>query len=142
MPAKTLTAREKRTLAAAAEVLLPQGGPFPYGHKDVDITGFGDDFLTVVPKQVNQLIHIILFFVEYLGWILAGWPGRFSKAKLEKRNKTLDGMRHNKLFFIRGFYILLNSICSIPFYRDPRVMDAVGYKGYRHGVNKLSAGAA
>jgi hypothetical protein len=142
MPAKILSAREKRTLSAAAEVLIPQGGPFPYGHKDVDIVGFGDDFLVTVPKQVNQLIHIILFFVEYLGWLFAGWPSRFSKAKLEKRMKTLDGMRHSRWFFIRGFYILLNSVCSIPFYRDPRVMDAVGYKGYKHGVNKMTAEAA
>jgi hypothetical protein len=137
MALRKLSPREQRTLAAAAECILPAGGPFPLGHADVDYQAFvQDEFLAAVPREVAQLAHLILFFVEYvLGFYL--WrPGRFSKMPLDRRNRAFDAMRHSRLFFVRGFFILLSSMLLMPFYKDEKVMDAIGYGGYKPGVNK------
>lgn len=137
MALRSLSPREQRTLAAAAECILPPGGPFPLGHADVDYQGFmRDEFLAAVPREVAQLSHVILFFVEY---VLGFWiwrPGRFSKMPLARRNRAFEAMRHSRLFFVRGFFILLSSMLLMPFYAAPKVMDAIGYAGYKPGVNK------
>ena len=137
MALRKLSPRELRTLDAAAECILPAGGPFAYGHADVDYRGFmQDEFLPAVPREVAQLAHVILFFVEYLAGFLIWRPGRFSHMPIERRNHAFDAIRHSRLFFLRGFFILLSSMLLMPFYRDPKVMDAIGYGGYRAGVNK------
>lgn len=132
-----LSAREKRTLDAAAACIAPAGGPFPIGYADVDYQAFVTEYLSVVPKDVRLLLKVILFVVEYGALILAGRFGRFSRMPLEARNETLQAMSHSRLFFLRGFSILLSSLILMPFYRDQRVMDAIGYGGYKRGADKV-----
>lgn len=142
MALRTLSPRELRTLDAAAECILPMGGPFPLGHRDVDYRGFvAGEFLANVPREVAQLAHVILFFVEYCAWIFARRPGRFSRMPLAAREAALDRIRGSRLFFVRGFFILLSTMLLVPFYNDARVMDAVGYTGYKPGANKRKEAA-
>ncbi len=133
-----LTPREARTLAAAAEIILPTGGAIPFGHTDIDILDFVNDYLTVVPLDVNRLLRFILLFLEYTAFLFAFHPSRFSKMAIEDRQQALDRMRTSRVFFLRGFFILLSSVILIPFYRDTRVMDAIGYRGYKPNVNKVA----
>jgi hypothetical protein len=142
MPNRPLSKREERTLRAAAECILPQGGPFPLGYTDVDYQAFVDEFLHVAPAQVRLLVHAILFTLEYGGWVYGARPGRFSNASLARRNAILDKARGSRIFAVRGFFILLSTILLMPFYNDPRVMDAVGYAGYRPNVNKAQGEGA
>lgn len=142
MALRKLSSREKRTLAAAAECMLPEGGPFELGHRDVDYLGFIEqEYLASVPREVAQLAHVILFFLEYFAWWFARFPSRFSRLTAARREQVLDRLRCSRLFFLRGFFILLSNMLLVPFYRDPRVMDAVGYAGYRPDVNKKRAAA-
>ncbi len=138
MPGKTLSAREQRTLSAAAEAILPEGGPFNLGHRDVDSVGFAHELMEHVPFEVRALLHVILFFLEYLAWAFAGGPGRFSRMSVDRRNRVLDGMRSSRVFAFRGFFILLSTVLLVPFYNSPQVMDAIGYHGYRPDANKIS----
>ena len=137
-----LNARETRTLSAAAEIVLPSGGPFALGFRDIDYLQFVNRYLELAPKDANFLLHLILWTVEYLGWIFLWLPARFSNMSLAKRQQLLDRMRHNRVFIVRGFFLLLSTVLLIPFYRDRRVMDAIGYVGYREDSNKLNEGAA
>ena len=132
-----LTPRAARTLTAAAEIILPGGGAIPFGHADIDIHGFVNDYLTVVPLDVSRLVRFILFFLEYGAFLFALSPSRFSKMTPARRMAALDGIRTSRLFFLRGFFILLSSVILIPFYRDTRVMDAIGYRGYKPNSNKV-----
>lgn len=142
MALRKLSPREKRTLDAAAECMLPGGGPFALGHLDVDYLGFIEtEYLAHVPREVAQLAHVILFFVEYFAWWFARYPARFSRMPIARREKALDRVRGSRLFFLRGFFILLSNMLLVPFYRDPRVMDAVGYAGYKADMNKKQEAA-
>lgn len=137
MALRTLSARERRTLSAAAECMLPEGGSFALGHRDVDYLHFIEhEYLANVPREVAQLAHVILFFLEYFAWWFARFPARFSRMAPARRERALDRLRGSRLFFLRGFFILLSNMLLVPFYRDPRVMDAVGYAGYKADVNK------
>lgn len=142
MTKKPLSQREVRTLGAAAECILPPGGPFPYGHADIDYVAWVNDFLATVPRQANVAIHAILWFLEYGAWIFAGAPGRFSRLALPRRERALDRLRHSRVYVLRGMFILLSSILLIPFYNDRRVMDAIGYGGYKADANKLGEAAS
>lgn len=126
-----------RTLTAAAEIILPMGGAIPFGHEDIDIQGFVNDYLEVVPLDVNRLMRFILLFLEYGAFLFALRPSRFSQMAQAHRVVALDGIRTSRLFFLRGFFILLSSVILIPFYRDTRVMDAIGYRGYKPNCNKV-----
>lgn len=132
-----LTPREARTLTAAAEIILPTGGAIPFGHTDIDIHGFVNDYLAVVPLDVSRLMRFILLFLEYGACMFALRPARFSNMAHAHRVRALDGIRTSRLFFLRGFFILLSSVILIPFYRDTRVMDAIGYRGYKPNSNKV-----
>ncbi len=138
MKIKPLNNRETRTLKAAAECILPPGGAFELGHADVDYLGWVNrEYLPSVPFEVRLLLRVILFLLEYLGWIYAGAFGRFSRLPLEKRNRVFDRVRHSSVYALRGFHILLSTVLLLPFYRDERVMDAIGYRGYKPNANKF-----
>jgi hypothetical protein len=142
MPTK-LNKREGRTLRAAAECILPAGGRFPYGHADIDSVGWiNDEYFPAVPKEVQILLRLILLLVEYAGWVYTGLPGRFSRMPLERRNLFFERARHSRIYVVRGFFILLSTVLLLPFYSDPRVMDAIGYFGYRPEVNKVQGESA
>lgn len=142
MTKKPLSQREIRTLGAAAECILPPGGPFLYGHADIDYVAWVNDFLAIVPRQVNWAIHVILWFLEYAGWLFVGVPKRFSRLAVSRREQVFERMRRSNIYVVRGMLILLSSILLIPFYNDRRVMDAIGYGGYKEGANKLNGAAS
>ena len=160
---KHLSNREVRTINALTEVLVPQDGPFPLGHKDIDIVSFFEDFISHVPFRAKWFLFFNLWVFEYFSWIsllyyhytdfektdiatkkfffknlifLAKTPGIFSKMRFDYREKIIIKMRENKYFVIRGIYLLSSIVLMISFYSDKRVMDKIGYFGYRENVNK------
>ncbi|MBI2966713.1 MAG: hypothetical protein HYY40_02735 [Bacteroidetes bacterium] len=134
---RNLSDREVRTITAIAEVLVPQDGPFPYGYKDVDITGFIEDFLSHTPFRVKWFVYLNLWIFEYFSWIALMSPGIFSRMKFEKRKKIILAFRKNKYFAIRGIYLFTSIVLLMAFYNDEKVMDSIGYYGYKDGVNKI-----
>ncbi len=161
---RQLSNREVRTIKALTEVIIPHDGPFPLGYKDIDIISFFEDFLSHIPSRIRWFIFFNLWFFEYFGWIsllryhysdfektdsevqksflknfifFAKTPGLFSKMRFDYREKIIKKMKGNNSFVIRGIY-LISSICLlIPFYSDERVMDKIGYYGYKEGENKI-----
>lgn len=159
-----LSNREVRTIKALTEVIIPQDGPFPHGHGDIDIISFFEDFLSHVPSRVKWFLFFNLWIFEYFGWIallycrysdfekedttaqksffrnFAFWikaPGFFSKMRFGYREKIIAKMKGNNSFVIRGIYLLTSIVSLIPFYSDKRVMDKIGYLGYTEGENKI-----
>lgn len=159
-----LSNREIRTIKALTEVLVPQDGHFPLGHKDVDIISFFEDFLSHIPARAKWFLFFNLWVFEYLSWIsliycqytdfektdtttkksffkklifLTKTPGIFSKMRFDYREKIIIKMRENRYFVIRGIYLLSSIVLLISFYSDERVMDKIGYFGYKEGENKV-----
>lgn len=131
-----LSNREARTIQAIAEILVPEDGAFPMSYKEVEIVSFVEDFLSGVPLRVRIFVYINLWIMEYFSWMAVMSPWIFSKMSLKKRDAVIRKLRNNRWFAVRGIYMILSIILLMAFYRDQRVMDTIGYYGYREKVNK------
>ncbi len=160
-----LSNRETRTIKALAEVLVPQDGAFSYGYKDIDTISFFEDFLSHAPFKVRWFLFFNLWVFEYISWIsllychysdfeknnitpqkslfknLIFWlktPGFFSKMRFDHREKIILKMQENKYYVIRGIYLLTSIVLLMSFYSDERVMNKIGYFGYKESENKVN----
>ena len=158
-----LSNREVRTINALAEILVPQGGRFSYGYKDVDFISFFEDFLSNVPFRVKWFLFFNLWIFEYFAWISLLYcsysdfkihnqkkksffknviwyfrtPGIFSKTNPEYREVIILKMRGNRYFAIRGIYMLVSIVMLMSFYSEEKVMNEIKYFGYKDGNNKI-----
>ncbi len=161
-----LSNREIRTIKALAEIIIPQGGPFPLGYNDINLISFFEEFLSRVPVRVKLFLFFNLWIFEYFSWISllyctskdfeknpAGgktilkniffWlktPGIFSRMKFAYREKIILKMRGNRYFAIHGIYLLTSIVMLLSFYSDERAMDFIGYSGYKEKENKSEGG--
>ena len=160
-----LSNREARTINALMEVIIPQDGPFSLGCKDIDTISFFEDFLSHVPFKVKWFLFFNLWIFEYFSWIsllfchysdfekqgaaspksflrnlifLTKTPGFVSKMRFDYREKIIVKMQENRFYVIRGIHLLTSIVLLMSFYRDNRVMDKIGYYGYKEGENKLN----
>lgn len=131
-----LSNREARTIQAIAEILIPEGGSFPLGYKEVEIVPFVENFLAGVPLRVRIFVYINLWIMEYFSWITVRSPWIFSGMSLKKRDEVIRKLRKNRWFAVRGIYMFTSIILLMAFYRDPQVMNTIGYYGHLENVNK------
>ncbi len=131
-----LSAREKKTLHAMAECILPLGGPHPFSYSDVNYLSFTEDMLLNTPVLVRWFIHFNLWFIQYFSWLYIGRPVLFSRLPFTDREHILASLSKSRSYFMRGMYILTSSLFLITMYKDERVMRAIGYFGFMKGANK------
>jgi hypothetical protein len=133
-----LTPREKATLEALAACIIPEGGPVPFGFKEINYLPFIEEMAAAVPAHIRWVIHFNLWFIEYFGCLYLHRLKAFSKLGLNDRELILLSLRGSKRFLIRGIYILTSALFLIPMYKDESVMNAIGYTGFKNGVNKIT----
>lgn len=134
-----LSAREKKTLHALAECILPEGSFYPYCYKDVNYVSFAENLLLDTPAHIRGFIHFNLWFIQYFSWLYIKYPARFSRLSFDKRNFILESLSKSRLYILRGIYILTSSLFLICLYKDERVMQAIGYFGFKQNVNKKNS---
>jgi len=133
-----LSNREKSTIAALAECIIPEDGPISYGFKEINYLSFIEEMTEAVPPHIRWLIHFNLWFIEYFGSLYLLRLKAFSKLGLPDKELILLSFRNSKRFLIRGIYILTSALFLIPMYKDEAVMNAIGYTGFKDGVNKIT----
>ncbi len=131
-----LTAREKKTMQALAECILPVGGPHVFSHSDVNYVRFTEELLLSTPVQVWWFIHFNLWFIQYFSWLYIKRPALFSRLPFTDREFILASLSKSRSYFLRGIYLLTSSLFLITMYKDERVMRAIGYFGFMQGANK------
>ncbi len=128
----SLSTREKKTLSALAECVIPSGGPNSYSYKDIDYVVFAEDMINHVPRLIRWFIHFNLWIIQYFSWLWLKRPALFSNLPLQKKEIILLGLSNSRWYLIRGIYVLTSSLFLIPFYKDERVMNTIGYMGYNN----------
>lgn len=131
-----LSSREVRTIKAIAEILIPEGGAFALGYRDVDIVSFTENFLAEVPLRVRIFFYVNLWIMEYCSWISVISPSVFSKMCFKNREAVIKKLRMNRWFVVRGIYIFISIILLVAFYSDIQVMNQINYSGYKSNENK------
>lgn len=133
-----LSNREKVTIAALAECIIPEDGPITYGFREINYLSFIEEMAEAVPPHIRWVIHFNLWFIEYFGSLYLLRLKMFSKLALCDKERVLLALQNSKRFFIRGIYILTSALFLIPMYKDESVMNAIGYTGFKDGVNKIT----
>ena len=133
---QALSNREKKTLHALAECIIPDGGPHGFCYRDVDYLSFAEQMILNVPVHIRWFIHFNLWVIQYFSWLYLWRPKLFSRLSFTDRATILASFSNSRWYLIRGIYILTSAILLIPLYKDERVMKAIGYFGFKHEGNK------
>ena len=121
-----LAPREVALLHAAGNATFPAGGtPSPSG-EEVDLAGYTDHWLTLVPPRMRLLMRLLLFLIEH-GTLFLPAPGprgwqRFSSLSTEQQAAALEGWRTSRFYPRRLVFMSLRAILSMGYLAHPRVL--------------------
>jgi hypothetical protein len=121
-----LAPREVAVLSAAGNATFPAGGAISPSGDEVDLVGYTDRWLTVLPPRMRFLMRLLLFLVEH-GTLFFPAPGprgwrRFSSLSNEQQAAVLEGWRTSRLYPRRLVFMSLRAILSMGYLAHPRVL--------------------
>jgi hypothetical protein len=121
-----LARREVALLSAAGNATFPAGGAIPPSGDEVDLAGYTDHWLTLVPPRMRLLMRLLLFLVEH-GTLFFPAPGprgwrRFSSLSTEQQQTVLEGWRTSRFYPRRVVFMSLRAILSMGYLAHPRVL--------------------
>jgi hypothetical protein len=116
-----LRARDRTTLAAFAEALVPEdGGRLPGAGPDgVDAAAAVSRFLARVPRRQRLVVVAALRAIEWLSL-----PRPFARLPVDARTRRLERLTANPVG--RDLVLLLKALVSFGWARDERVQRALG----------------
>jgi hypothetical protein len=121
-----LAPREVALLSAAGNATFPAGGAISPSGDEVDLAGYTDHWLTVVPPRMRLLMRLLLFLIEHgtLFWPAPGPRGwrRFSSLSTEQQAAVLEGWRTSRLHPRRLVFMSLRAILAMGYLAHPRVL--------------------
>lgn len=115
-----LSAREARTVMAAAQVLVPRA----FDHLALQV----DAYIHYLPASAQREVHAMLAMVEHGAPLAAGSGRRFSDAEAEDRMLALTRLLARggvAAQIVRG----LRDLCLLAYYAEPSAWPALGYDG-------------
>ncbi len=121
-----LAPREVAFLSAAGNSTFPAGGVLSPSGDEVDLAGYTDHWLTLVPPRMRLLMRLLFFLVEHGSLFLPapgprGWR-RFSSLSTEQQAAALEGWRTSRLYPRRLVFMSLRAILSMGYLAHPRVL--------------------
>ena len=121
-----LAPREVAFLRAAGSATFPAGGAVSPSADEVDLIGYTDHWLTLVPPRMRLLMRLLLFLVEH-GTLFFPAPGprgwrRFSSLSTEQQTAVLESWRTSRLYPRRLVFMSLRAILAMGYLARPRVL--------------------
>ncbi|MEJ2604696.1 MAG: gluconate 2-dehydrogenase subunit 3 family protein [Gammaproteobacteria bacterium] len=123
-----LNPAEYATLEAVADTLIPGGGAFPLGARDVDLALRIDHYLPGLDPAVAVGFRGALAFIEAKAPALADETGAFSTLDDDARHAVLDAMLR-EAGLPRGVLVATKYFCVLHFYTSERTWSHTGYDG-------------
>jgi hypothetical protein len=127
-PLRVLSPGEYQVLAAIADTMIPHGGAFDLGARDVDLARRVDAYLPKMHPDIVTGFRGALVFVEQQAPQLAGKTGSFSALAPEDRGAVFDAMVAAG-GVPAGAFLGLKYVCMTHFYTLDAVWPAIGYDG-------------
>lgn len=123
-----LTAEQFLTLDALGDTLIPQGGAFDLGARDVGLARRIDGYLPKLDPAVAQGIRGSLVFVEQTAPALAGKAAPFSGLSADERTSVLNAMLQAG-GLPAGILFAMKYVCISHFYTMDKTWQFTGYDG-------------
>jgi Gluconate 2-dehydrogenase subunit 3 len=125
---KLLSAAEYATLDALGDALIPPGGAFEIGARDVDLARRIDSYLPAMAPGVVVGFRGALAFIESEAPRLAGKAPPFSSLERADRAAVLSAML-DEGGLPRGVFLASKFVCLVHFYTADQTWAATGYDG-------------
>jgi hypothetical protein len=116
-------------LDVVADTLVPRGGAFELGARDVDLARRIDAFLADESAAVQRGFSSALRLVEWGSPPVSGRAARFSRLGPDDRAACIEALCHSRIGLLRDVYFGLKQLCFFTFYAVDAVWPALGYDG-------------
>ena len=126
---QTLDAAEWALLDAVSDAIVPRGGAFALGARDVALAQRIDGFLANESPAVQSGVAGALLAVEWVAPLAAGRVARFSRLDDAGRVAAIDALRTSRIALLRDVYAGLKQLCVFGFYAVDASWAATGYDG-------------
>lgn len=123
-----LTAAEYATLDAMADALIPHGGEFEIGARDLGLAMRIDGYLPILDPVVAQGVRGALIFVEQQAPALAGRTAPFSGLSADDRAAVLGAMLEAG-GLPASILFAMKYVCVSHFYTMDQTWQFTGYDG-------------
>jgi hypothetical protein len=123
-----LTARNRRTLAAAARAMIPPGGAVEAGADELGLPAKIAADVDSFPRVPHNLVRLLLFAVEHYP-LVSGRRRRFTALAPDDQVEFLNELGHHERSALRRLsYSYLKSIVFGAFVSHPDVEKVIGYR--------------
>lgn len=126
---RVLDSGEWALLDVVADTLIPRGGAFELGARDVDLARRIDAFLVDESAAVRSGLSSALLLIEWGSPLVSGRVARFSRLGPDERAACIDALCHSRIGLLRDVYAGLKQLCFFTFYAIDAVWPALGYDG-------------
>lgn len=121
---------EAALISAAADAMIPRGGPIPSSGLDADLTGYVDRLMDASHPRVRWRMHLLIFLVEHATLVFPA-PGhggfkRFSKLSAGQQVALLDAWATSQIFLRRLVFVSLRSMFTLGYFAHPPVLRQLG----------------
>jgi D-cysteine desulfhydrase len=120
---QVLSAREAQVVAAAAEALLPSGGP-----SGLEVAANVDRFVATMRPEAQREVHLLMNVIEHTTTPLGLKLNRFTRLSPEEREGFLAGLAAHGGQLAQA-YKGMRDLCLMGFWQDPRTWSDIGYLG-------------
>ncbi len=118
--------RERRIVAACAEVLLPEGGAIPLSGVDAGVVPYFDDVMARIPVTTRSLLRALLQFVEHSPVMYGPFRRPLTRLGLEDRRKVLRGLMNSRFYLLRTAFLGLRTVLTIAYFGNDEVNRSLG----------------
>jgi hypothetical protein len=122
-----LSEREAAVVAALADAYFPPGSPLGVSVEDVDVVSGADAYIAGLLAKERRLLRALLTAIDQWPRVTLSSPARFSAWPRSDRVKALRALDESPVPEKRQLAGLLRALVAMPFFDDPRVLQAVGF---------------
>jgi hypothetical protein len=123
-----LSPRLRRTFAALADAVLPEGGAFPEGASTVDVAGMLARLWPDMQRPARRRVAALLVAVDMVAVLRTG--RRFAGLSAQRRLALCETMEQRAPDAVRGAFIGLKTIALVLAMTDSRLQARLGTAGW------------
>jgi hypothetical protein len=117
-----------RILDAVADTLIPHGGAFELGARDIDLAGRIDKYLALESADVVTGVTGALQYLEQNAPALISSKAKFTSLDFADRTRVLEAMLDGDLLAMQVLQGM-KGLCTFYFYTYESVWPSIGYDG-------------
>jgi hypothetical protein len=126
---RVLSPRQFRTVEAIVDTIVPAGGAFPVGGRDVGLAREIDAYLAVMPDELQGDLKLGLTYIEYAPVLVRRKLGTFSGLPASERARVWGIWETSGEDVPSRLTMGVRRLCFSKFYDHEEVWPYIGYPG-------------